>query len=367
MTKPSSFPLFSEIKRVYAPVAELFKHSLGIVYLASNRESGGLVIVKLVERGASVTRHVASELGIHHRCSGHPFIIQLLDVFLTSRHLAIVLEHAPSGDALELVSTHGPLPEEEARCLFQQILMAIMHLHSLGAANRELKLENIFLKFPQDDGNNVVPTGSAHFSTLSSPPHRPIVKLQDFMYSKSEQINSDPHSALGSLPYTAPEILNNSMQEGTAADVWALGASLFKLTTGMFPFERVEDARDARRTVQAVLQRIASADYDIPESLSPDLRDLLNRMLVRIPEDRIRMEDIVKCPWVARDMPPEVIKANAMVRSEVCPLSEDALRSVIEEAQINLCPLNSDTVEDMADDILNEEEADDLLDELCLG
>lgn len=32
--------------------------------------------------------------------------------------------------------------------------------------------------------------------------------------SKSEQINSDPNSALGSLPYTAPEVLSNTMKHG---------------------------------------------------------------------------------------------------------------------------------------------------------
>ena len=44
-----------------------------------------------------------------------------------------------------------------------------------------------------------------------------------------------------------------------------------------------------------------------------------------------------------------------------------ALRAVIAEAQMSLVPLDSDNIDAMADDILNEEEADDLLDELCLG
>lgn len=68
--------------------------------------------------------------------------------------------------------------------------------------------------------------------------------------SKSEQINSDPNSALGSLPYTAPEVLSNTMRHGHQADVWSLGVALYKMCVGLYPFERVGDATDTRTTVQ---------------------------------------------------------------------------------------------------------------------
>lgn len=68
--------------------------------------------------------------------------------------------------------------------------------------------------------------------------------------SKSEQINSDPNSALGSLPYTAPEVLSNTMRHGHQADVWSLGVALYKMGVGRYPFERPEDAADARTAVQ---------------------------------------------------------------------------------------------------------------------
>ncbi len=60
----------------------------------------------------------------------------------------------------------------------------------------------------------------------------PSLLLPFLRCSKSEQINSDPNSALGSLPYTAPEVLSNSMRHGRHADVWSLGVALYKLITG---------------------------------------------------------------------------------------------------------------------------------------
>jgi serine/threonine-protein kinase SRK2 len=324
-----------------------------------------------------VTKNVQAELLLHRRCAGHPFVAQLKDVFLTPRHLAIVLEYFPAGDVLSYVNSRGGgLPEEDAQWLFQQLVVAMKFLHSLGATNREMKLDNKLLCFVTREGRNdgdvdeCGENGTARvesFSFLTA--GRPILKMQDFSYSKSEQINSDPHSALGSLPYTAPEILSNSMKKGTSADVWALGVALFKIVTGLYPFERSEDAKDVRGAVQSVLGRIARVDYSIPEGLSPPLRDLLSRMLVRTPDDRIGMDDIFVHPWVVSTMPDELKTVNEVLLSSDAassPLTESSILQILEEARVNLNPLDSENVEELADEILNEEEADDLLEELAL-
>lgn len=455
--------------RLYIPVNEHFKQALGLLYLAQRRDTGEKVVIKLIERGASVTRHVASELLLHRNCCGNPLFVQLLDVFLTPTHLAIVMEHVPGGDILDLITEKGPLPEEQARWLFQQLIIGMMYTHAQGACNRDIKLQNKLLTWDhkaEENGTIAVAnsntatanssaapapavsaapsainsasgivndilsrispsvstaTGAASSSaaiatttnttaatrngsrssvpvadgvaegtpmerspspashagaaaviaspawSLQGTPARPAVKIQDFMYSKSEQINSDPHSALGSLPYTAPEVLNNSMTQGTAADVWALGVALFKMVTGLYPFQRPEDDGEARAAVQAVLSRIARVDYVIPDSLSPELRDLLARMLVRNPEGRMRLEEILEHPWVKNEMPAALLKMNEAVDPALAPMSEEELRALIAEAQQSLRHLDVENIDDLADEILNEEEADDLLDELSLG
>lgn len=333
--------------RVYTPVREIFKQSLGMVYIARNRVTGEDVVIKLIERGPAITRHVANELVIHRKCTGHPFITQLIEVFLTPRHLAIVMEYVPGGDLLELINSRGKLSENEARWLFQQLVVGIAYLHSVGVNNREMKLSNKLLAPGEDET-------------------KPTLKIHDFLYNKSEQINSDPNSALDSLPYTAPELLNNTMQQGTAADIWSLGVALYKLTTGIYPFERPEDV-GKRNTVQAVLGRIARVEYTIPDSLSPELRDLLTRMLWRNPSERITLTDIVKHPWFLRDLPAGLLDMNARPDLPAAPVQDEAeFLAVIQEAQEYIRPFDSENVDAMADEILNEEEADDLLEELTL-
>ncbi|KFM24191.1 Serine/threonine-protein kinase SAPK9 [Auxenochlorella protothecoides] len=337
----SACPFFGH--REYDPVRELFGPALGQVFLARRVSTGRLVVLKLVERGPTVSQFVRSELVFHARCAGQPHILQLLDVFLTDTHLAIVLEHAGAGDLASLVAARGALAEPLARALFQQAASALAFLHSLGAHNREARLESKLL----------VP-GAA-------PGDPPVVKVQDFAYSKTEQINSDPNSALGSLPYTAPEVLGNSLRGGGAVDVWAAGVALFKLTVGRFPFERAEDLAGQRDVVQKILGRIARAEYDVPDTLSPELRDLLSKMLQRIPEQRLSLQEVTAHPWFVKDCPPYLLAPGVPQK----PLwSETELLALIDEASKRTA--TGLDINDLADEILNEEEMDDLLDELDL-
>lgn len=51
--------------RFYEPVRELFRTTLGQVYLARNKDTGKEVVIKMIERGPAVSKHVESELLVH--------------------------------------------------------------------------------------------------------------------------------------------------------------------------------------------------------------------------------------------------------------------------------------------------------------
>jgi hypothetical protein len=207
-----------------------------------------------------------------------------------------------------------------------------------------------------------------------------VLKLQGFAYARTDQVNSDPAAALGELPYTAPEVLSGAAAaDAAAADAWALGVALFKAVAGRYPFERPGDAA-GRAAVQAVLARIARAEYEAPPALSPPLRDLLARLLVVDPAARLRLEGALQHPWLAHDAPPTLAAcadpatcpclaaaAAAAAAAGIAPPSEAELRALVAEAARPLRGLGGGDVEAMADELLDEEEADELLDELRLG
>ena len=89
-----------------------------------------------------------------------------MQVFLTSRYLAIVTDYAPFGDLADHLDAlhHRGLRKPgvglhfaQARSVFQQLVLALHFCHSKGIVNRDLKLENLLLSSSQDSS---FPNGS---------------------------------------------------------------------------------------------------------------------------------------------------------------------------------------------------------------
>lgn len=116
--------------------------------------------------------YVAREV-LHHGSLVHPFIVGLYEVFLTSQYLGIAMEYADGGDLFRYVTTLPTqrLAENEARVMFQQLIVAMQYMHGRGVANRDLKLENMLLSGLPLSGNTCL-------------------KVCDFGYSKHE-LNSE--------------------------------------------------------------------------------------------------------------------------------------------------------------------------------
>jgi serine/threonine protein kinase len=71
-----------------------------------------------------------------------------------------------------------------------------------------------------------------------------------------------------------------------------VGILLYAITTGRLPFQ--DDV------AQRVFQRITFAEPDYPVWLSAQLIDLLKKILVKVPGDRITISEIKRHPWLAQ-------------------------------------------------------------------
>ena len=114
--------------------------------------------------------------------------------------------------------------------------MGLDYCHKSGVVNRDIKLEN----------------------TLLDKSPRPLVKLCDFGYSKSEKFQSAPGSRVGTPAYLAPEVIlttKGKTYDGKPADVWSCGVMLYVMLVGAYPFERPEDKQDPQK-LQKMIQRI---------------------------------------------------------------------------------------------------------------
>ncbi|XP_044979986.1 serine/threonine-protein kinase GRIK1-like isoform X2 [Hordeum vulgare subsp. vulgare] len=123
------------------------------------------------------------------------------------------------------------------------------------------------------------------------------VKIGDFSVSQIFEDDDDMlRRSPGTPVFTAPECCQGSAYHGRSADTWAVGVTLYCMITGCYPF--------LGETLQETYDKIVNDAADIPSAVSPQLVDLLERLLCKDPGDRITLEAAAAHPWVAGDEGP---------------------------------------------------------------
>lgn len=105
------------------------------------------------------------------------------------------------------------------------------------------------------------------------------------------------------------------------------------MLVGAYPFEDPADPRNFRKTIQ----RIMGVKYSFPPSLhlSRECVDLIARIFVGNPANRISIAGIQKHPWFLRNLPEELADGGEAARALMAPSpqSVDEVKRVVEEAR----------------------------------
>ncbi len=75
----------------------------------------------------------------------HPFVAGLLGTFVDERNLYQLMELGQLGSLSSLLKKRGPLPSQDARFYFANLVLAVEFIHSQGVIHRDLKPENILV------------------------------------------------------------------------------------------------------------------------------------------------------------------------------------------------------------------------------
>ena len=149
---------------------------------------------------------------------------------LATQYLGIVMEYVGGGNLQQYVEAAGRLPEWQARCFFQQLILALRHCHRcLNIAHRDIKLGNVLLNTKYQargqgmgralhgrpaPGACLAPEGARPRRSRPALPHSPLVpslgqipilKVCDFGYSKN-MVDSAPKTRVGTAAYISPEV-----------------------------------------------------------------------------------------------------------------------------------------------------------------
>lgn len=249
----------------YRLVSKLGKGISSEVFLARDMKGGGEYAVKCVKLGKrNSDTALRREIEIMEKLA-NPNVIALHEVLVSpsTRTFFLVMELAKYGSLSTLLSDGLTLTEGQLRRIFKGVVNGLIFIHSRGFAHRDVKPSNIM----------IVADGSA--------------KLGDFGISTS----FESAEGFGGTPaYQAPETLEEDDDfDPPKADVWALGVSIYEAFHGRFPWQGMNlyEIQNAMRT----------EPLEIDESASPELTDLLERMLTIKSGERISMEEVAKHPF----------------------------------------------------------------------
>lgn len=229
----------------------------------------------------------------------HPHIVGIYDIFLTRKHLAIVMEYAELGDLKSYVMRRSGVHEDEARWFFQQIILALDFAFRMGIVNRDIKLDNLML------------------TSSGRPKSSPLVKLGDFGLSKDilTSCQSGAKTQVGTVMYMAPEIIaggTGQIYDAIRSDLWSCGVVLYTMLTGNYPFQRRSDSSlSDSEAVRAALRRILDGEYHLPEEkVSVSARSMLEGLLHPDPSKRFTIMEIMEHEFFTTNLSPSVIGYN---------------------------------------------------------
>ncbi|MGW5422775.1 serine/threonine-protein kinase, partial [Streptomyces sp. NPDC003943] len=250
----------------YRVVRQLGRGGMGVVWQAVDEVLGREVAVKELR---TYTDTAAAELAAMRlrmqreaRAAArvrHPGVVAVHDVTEHEGRPVIVMELVDGRSLDDILADRGPLAPAEAARIGARVLEALAAAHAAGVTHRDVKPGNILL----ERSGRVVLTDFG------------IAALEDPADGASARLTASG-DIIGSLDFLSPERAQGA-PPAPAADVWALGATLYAAVEGTTPFRRTS----TWSTLAAIV-----TDPLPPATRAGELAPVLARLLDKDPAAR---------------------------------------------------------------------------------
>ncbi len=196
-----------------------------------------------------VLRMFNAEADVMARLSAHPAILTIHEAGVSADGRPyLVMEYCPASMAERYRREFIPVPEVLATGV--RIASALETAHRAGLLHRDVKPSNILV------------------TAFGAP------VLSDFGIAAAVAGGANDVIAM-SIPWSAPEVIDEAVAGTIPSEVWSLGATVYSLLAGRTPFERPQRGQNSREELK---RRIRRARYtptgrpDAPEALEAVLR-----------------------------------------------------------------------------------------------
>jgi eukaryotic-like serine/threonine-protein kinase len=239
------------VARRYRLDEKLGEGAMGVVWRATRHDDGERVAIKFLKGFDQAARRRFEREVLLASSLRHAGLVRVLEVLpnVEADVPALVMEHL-AGRSLAQRLEGGAQDTLDACTTALALAETMAYVHDAGVVHRDIKPANVFLLAPDpgaraavkilDLGLGAVTSEAAMLATLSR-------------ITRTGQL-------VGTPAYMAPEQLAGG-QVGAAADVWALGATLFESLTATLPFTARTPAGLLRATIRdhaASMARLAA-------------------------------------------------------------------------------------------------------------
>ncbi len=229
----------------YEVLSTVARGGMATVYLANDRRLQRRIALKVISphlADGTLDPEAATRFRDEARAAArlsHPGIVAVHDQGEDGDLSYLTMEYVPGTNLRRVMSDAGALSVGDSLELLDQILGALAGAHAAGLVHRDVKPENVLI---DRDGR---------------------VRVADFGLARAAHARpGSPGSALGTVAYMAPEVINGKTVDASA-DVYSVGVLAFEMLTGRQPYAGT-DARE-------IAARHVSEDVPAPSGSCPAL------------------------------------------------------------------------------------------------
>ncbi|CAD8124136.1 unnamed protein product [Paramecium sonneborni] len=299
--------MINEQQITYSVEEILFKNARTIVYRASDKQKNNFVVKK-------ISLDYKNEVDVWKAIKDKQYFAKLL-TFFTSEHensISLIFEYLPN-----TLATKTEMNHHEFKKYIYQLLIAIHSLHKQGYVHCNVNPQNCLIRDNE-------------------------LKLYDF--SVTQKINEQGKFEIINC-YTPPEVILGNWYITEYLDIWSIGCVICEVLLGTSLFKGTKPIDILLSIIKILgtpsnheIQQMTNFTINNINLLQVNkvpfaelfkckfdyyILDLISRMLIYTPKDRIKIEDAINHPFFQSDPIPQIVHHSDILYASNLQEQED--------------------------------------------
>ena len=272
-------------------IKSIGKGKFGEVFLSSKKGTNKMYAVKKISKSIvnkqEVKKYFDNTISVVKK-KNHSNIIKLFEILESLNNFYLVYELCNGGDLSNCLKKYKerfnkPFNQEIIQYIMKQIIFGLQYLHNNNILHKDLKLDNILIKFENEEDKNNLNILKGQIKIID-------IDFESFLKNETNYNLEIPFNM-------APEFFQNKKnynKNDNKADIWCLGIICYQMLTGDFPFNC--------STFKELIEKTNKGDYQIPNNLtlSKEVINFINVMLQFNPENRLSIDNLLNHDFLTK-------------------------------------------------------------------